>query len=67
MEKAPPPDPSCPTCKKPAVFSRAVNSQVEFWECEAKHMFVVDRKPPARVPVVAAAPEPDPESKIVPS
>jgi hypothetical protein len=67
MEKAPPADPRCPTCKMAAAFARAVNSQVEFWECEAKHMFVVDRKPPARTPAVAAATEGDPETKIVTS
>jgi hypothetical protein len=41
-EKAPPPDPTCPTCSKTAQFARAVNAQVEFWECEGNHMFVVD-------------------------
>jgi hypothetical protein len=50
MEKPPPPDPTCPTCKSAAAFARPVNSQVEFWECENKHMFVVDTKVPKAPP-----------------
>jgi hypothetical protein len=54
MEKPPPPDPTCPTCKSAAEFVRPVNAQVEFWECTNKHMFVVDRKIPKPAPVAAA-------------
>ncbi|MES1209884.1 MAG: hypothetical protein ABUS79_28445 [Pseudomonadota bacterium] len=54
MEKPPPPDPTCPLCKKTSHLSRGVNALVEFWECEDKHMFVVDKKPPPRVPAAAA-------------
>lgn len=63
MEKPPPPDPTCPLCKKPAQFARAINAQVEFWECEVKHMFVMDKKPPPRVPA-AVAHESDTEPKV---
>lgn len=52
MEK---PDPTCPSCQKPAKFFREINNAVEFWECEATHMFVVDKKPPPRVTAAAAA------------
>ncbi|MBC8134006.1 MAG: hypothetical protein H7X95_13565 [Deltaproteobacteria bacterium] len=52
MEK---PDPTCPTCHKPAKFLRDINSVVEFWECEATHMFVVDKKPPPKITAAAAA------------
>jgi hypothetical protein len=65
MEKAPPPDPTCPTCKKTAQFARPINAVVEFWECEDHHMFVVDKKPPPKGSVAkptadaeAVAPEP---------
>ncbi len=58
MEKTPPAPPSCPTCKKAAQFSREINVQVEFWECEDKHMFVVNKKPPPRVAEPAAAASP---------
>ena len=51
MEK---PDPSCPSCQKPAKFLREINGAVEFWECEASHMFVMDKKPPPRVTAAAA-------------
>jgi len=61
MEKARPPDPTCPICKKPAQHARPVNARVEFWQCEDKHMFVVDMPPPPRTPAVsAAAPATDP-------
>jgi hypothetical protein len=50
-------------CKKPAQFARAINAQVEFWECETKHMFVMDKKPPPRVPV-SATPEVANEPKV---
>jgi hypothetical protein len=50
MEKPPPPDPTCPTCKSAAEFVRPVNSQVEFWECANKHVFVVDTKTPKPSP-----------------
>lgn len=56
MEKAPPPDPTCPLCRKAAHFSRPVNAVVEFWECEDKHLFVVDKKPPPRGSAAAPAP-----------
>ena len=56
MDKPQPPDPTCPTCKSAAEFSRVVNTQVEFWECTSKHMFVVDRKIPKPTP---ATPAPD--------
>ena len=65
-EKAPPPDPTCPTCKKAAHFSRPINAVVEFWECEDQHMFVVDKKPPPRgasAPKVPAEGEPPSEPK----
>jgi hypothetical protein len=52
MEK---PDPTCPSCQKPAKFFREINNAVEFWECEATHMFVVNKKPPPRVTAAAAA------------
>jgi len=55
MEKPPPPDPTCPTCKGAAEFARAVNSQVEFWECTNKHMFVVDTKIPKPAPPTPAS------------
>jgi len=42
------------------VFVRPVNAQVEFWECENKHMFVADTKIP-KAPPAAAAPPPPPE------
>lgn len=58
MEKPPPPDPTCPICKNPAQLARTVNALVEFWECETKHMFLVDKKPPPRVPAAAAASTP---------
>lgn len=48
MEKAPPPDPTCPICKKTAQLARPINALVEFWECEDHHMFVVDKKPPPK-------------------
>ena len=51
MEKPQPTNPSCPTCKSAAEFARPVNSQVEFWECANKHMFVVDKKTPKPTPV----------------
>lgn len=51
MEK---PDPICPACQKPAKFLREINGAVEFWECEASHMFVMDKKPPPRVTAAAA-------------
>jgi hypothetical protein len=63
MEKPPPPDPTCPLCKKPAQFARPVNARVEFWECEVKHMFVVDKKPPPKVPAGSVA-EPAAETKV---
>ena len=37
-------------CKSAAQFARPVNSQVEFWECENKHIFVVDTKAPKPSP-----------------
>jgi hypothetical protein len=37
-------------CKSAAQFVRPVNSQVEFWECPNKHMFVVDTKTPKPSP-----------------
>ncbi len=37
-------------CKSSAQFVRPVNSQVEFWECANKHMFVVDTKTPKPSP-----------------
>jgi Zn ribbon nucleic-acid-binding protein len=64
MEKPQPPDPTCPTCKGAAEFARVVNTQVEFWECVNKHMFVVDRKiakpTPAAAAAAAAVPDSDP-------
>jgi hypothetical protein len=41
-------------CKKTATLSRPINAVVEFWECEDHHMFVVDKKPPPKVPVAKA-------------
>ena len=41
-------------CKSAAQFVRRVNSQVEFWECANKHMFVVDRKIPKPAPAPAS-------------
>jgi hypothetical protein len=60
MEKPPPPDPTCPTCKSAAEFVRPVNSQVEFWECTNKHYFVVDTKTPKPPP---ASPDDAPASE----
>lgn len=57
MEKAPPPDPTCPICKKAAAFSRPINAAVEFWECEDHHMFVVDKKPPPKISAAKLAAE----------
>jgi hypothetical protein len=42
------------------VFVRPINTQVEFWECENKHMFVVDTKTP-KAPPAAATPSPPEE------
>ena len=57
MEKPPPPDPTCPTCKSAAEFVRVVNSQVDFWECTNKHMFVVDKKTVKPPPAAPATPD----------
>ena len=66
-EKAPPPDPTCPICKKAAHLSRPINAVVEFWECEDQHVFVVDKKPPPRVPKAPAAAEAEAPSEPKPS
>ena len=44
-------------CKKTAAFSRPINAVVEFWECEDKHMFVVDKKPPPKISAAKQAAE----------
>jgi hypothetical protein len=51
-------------CKSAAVFVRPVNSQVEFWECVNKHIFVVDTKTPKAPPAPPSPEGPPPASEV---